>query len=104
MSAPVLVKVLCSLGLILLYNAFFHQLALGIGIGALTLGIWNGFSFHDMFGLAFNQIGTVNTVGLLLIVVQVIALSSQMSRTGLMDDLVEAVKSRVSREEAMGIL
>lgn len=104
MSAPILVKVLCSLGLILICNALFRQLAVAVGIGALILGLWCGFSLQSIGGLALHRLISTNNLGLLVIIFQVIWLSSQMSRTGLMEQLVLEAKARVSREGAMAVL
>ena len=103
-SAPVLVKVLTTLGLILLVNALCRQLAVSICVGAVTLALWSGHSTGTMGHLAVTRLLSINNLMLLLIVCQVISLSSQMSKTGLMEDLVQGVRTRVSREGAMAVL
>jgi hypothetical protein len=104
MSAPVLVKVLSTLGLILLVNGLCRQLAVSISVGALVLALWSGHPAGRMLQLAGARLFSLNNLMLLLIVFQVIWLSSQMSETGLMEELVHGVRRRVSREGAMAVL
>ncbi|MFP4028118.1 MAG: DUF401 family protein [Candidatus Brocadiia bacterium] len=104
MSASVLLKVLCTLGLILLLNTVTKQLAVSVFVGAVLLGLWTGHSSGGLMGVAAERSFSVDNLLLIVIIFEVIWLSSQMSRTGLMEDLVDSVRSRVSREGAMAAL
>jgi len=104
LGAPVLVKVLGALLLILVINRFHRHLAISVAVGAVTLGLWSGHSFSTMVGIAGGKIASADSLLLLLIIFQVIWLSSQMSITGVMEDLVAAVRAVVSQRAAMAAL
>ena len=103
-SAPILIKVMTTLGLILVINALCRQLAVSIGVGIVTLAVWSGHPTATAIQLAADRLTAIDNLMLLLIVFQVIWLSSQMSETGLMEELVSGVRARVSREGAMAVL
>ena len=103
MSVPVLAKVLCALALILVLSRFVPLLP-SIFVGAIVLAVWSGQSAGEMLRIAGNRFWSVDNWCLLLIVFQVIWLSSQMAETGVMEELVEAVRSRVSQRTSMAVL
>ncbi len=102
-NAPVLVKVLGALGLILVVSRFVPLLP-SIVVGALVLAVWSGHTPWAMLRIAGDRFWSVDNFCLLLIVFQVIWLSSQMAATGVMGDLVESVRSRVSQRGSMAVL
>lgn len=101
---PVLVKVLGALALILLLSRFTGQLLLSIGAAAVLLAFWTGHSPSAAARIAWERLVSVNNLMLLAIVLQVIWLSSQMAETGVMEELVEAVRARVSQRGSMAVL
>ncbi len=103
-SAPVLVKVLGSLGMILVMTRFCKYLAVSIAVGTLLLGFWCGHSLPEMLEIAWARFWSVDNFLLLFVIFQVIALSSQMAETGIMPDLVDAVRARVSPRGSMAVL
>jgi len=104
MGVPVIVKVLGALAAILIVNRFVGNLVISIGIGALALGLWSGHSASGMLAVAWHGLSSTSNLLLLLVVLQVIWLSSQMSETGVMDELVAAVRALVSQRAAMAAL
>ena len=104
LEAPAIVKVFGALALILVANFFCKRLLVSIAVGALALGLWCGHSVPGMGRIALDRLGSTGNLFLMIIVFQVIWLSSQMSATGLMGDLVAAVRARVSRRGAMAVL
>ena len=104
MEAPVIVKVLGALSIILVINYFCKHLIVSVAVGALALALWSGHSAGGMARVAWGRLSSVSNLFLLLIVFQVIWLSSQMAETGIMEGLVAAVRARVSRRAAMGVL
>jgi len=104
LGVPVIVKVLGALAAILVVNRFVKTLVVSVGIGALTLGLWSGHSASGMLAVAWHGMSSTGNLLLLLVVFQVIALSSQMSETGVMDELVAAVRALVSQRAAMAAL
>jgi integral membrane protein (TIGR00529 family) len=103
-SVPVLVKVLGSLALILAFNSLTRRLFLSIAAGTLLLAVWSGHSASAMLHIGGTRLLSAGNLSLLVIVFQVIWLSLQMSRTGLMTELVGAVRARISRRRAIAVL
>ena len=104
LGVPAIVKVLGALLLILVINRFCKHLVVSALAAALVLGLWSGHSAPRMAEIALTRLSSASNLFLLLIVFQVIWLSSQMSLTGVMDDLVGAVRARLSRRAAMAAL
>ena len=103
-DVPVLFRVLVSLGLILVLNRLLRQLSVAVGIGTILLALWCG---HDAAGIgriAWGRLSSADNLFLLFVVFQIIWLSSQMSRTGVMKDLVTAIRSRLSRRASIAVL
>jgi len=108
-GAPVIVKVLCSLAIIIVINGLCKRLLVSVTIGVLALGLWCG---HPLWSLerisiadiAWKRFSGLNNILLLVIVFQVIWLSTQMSATEITKDLVVAVRSRISRRASMAAL
>ncbi|MFO7958171.1 MAG: DUF401 family protein [Candidatus Brocadiia bacterium] len=104
MAAPVIVKILVALAVILIVSRFCRHLIVSIAIGALVLAVWAGYSASDAASIVWGATVSLNNIMLVIIVLQVIWLSSQMSATGVMEDLVGAVRSRVSQRASMAVL
>ena len=104
LSAPVLAKVLGALMLILVVNRLCGRLIVSVAVGALVLGVWSGHSPATMARVAWGRVWSLDSTLLLIVIFQVIALSSQMSATGVMGDLLTAVRGLVSRRAAMAVL
>ena len=104
LAAPVIVKVLGALALILVTNTFCKHLILSVAVGAVVLGLWSGHSLPRMGAIAWERSSSTSTLFLMLVIFQVIWLSSQMSATGVMQDLVAAVRARVSQRTSMAVL
>jgi len=104
MSTPTLVKVLCSLGVILIVSQLSRQLLLSIVVGTLTLALWTGHSPASICMITLNRIASTNTIMLLLVVFQVMWLSNQMAQAGMMKELVDAVRERVSHRASLAVL
>jgi hypothetical protein len=104
LAAPVIVKVLGSLGLILLMTRFCKHLIVALVVGTVVLAFWSGHSPQDAMATAWGRFWSADNFLLMAVVFSVIWLSSQMSETGVMGDLVEAVRARVSPRASMAIL
>ena len=103
-SVPVILKVLLSLGLILAVNAWSRSLLLALLLGTLALGFWCGFSPETLGGIAWRRAVSLNNLMLMVIIFQVVWLSSLMSEAGVMNDLVTAVRSRISSRASIAVL
>jgi len=104
LGAPAIVKALGALSLILLINGLCRRLLVAVLAGALALALWCGHSPAAAAHIAWVRLSSTSNLLLLLVVFQVLWLSSQMAATGVMTELVEAVRARVSRRGAMAVL
>jgi len=104
LAAPVIVKVLGALSIILVMNRLCRHLIVSVAVATLVLALWCGHSAPAMAVIAWQRFFSIRTLSLTVIVFEVIWLSSQMSATGVMGDLVNAVRSRVSRRGAVAVL
>jgi integral membrane protein (TIGR00529 family) len=104
LAAPVIVKVLVSLILILVVHAIIKHLLAAVLFGALTLALWCGFDAATALDIAWLRFSSLDNVLLMVLILEVIWLSTLMTETGVMRDLVEAVRMRVSRRASMAAL
>lgn len=101
---PYILRILISLLLILLINHFTKRLTVAVTAGTLVLASWLGHPAENIAVIALHRLISEETGFLAVIVFQIISLSSQMSETGIMKELVEYVRSRVSQRASMAVL
>ncbi|OPZ28250.1 MAG: hypothetical protein BWZ02_01370 [Lentisphaerae bacterium ADurb.BinA184] len=104
LDAPVVVRVLASLGMILAVNALTRRLAVAVGAGTLTLALWCGHRPAAIVRIAWGSVVDPVNLGLLGAFFLIIWLSSQMSASGVLRELVAAVRLRVSQRASLAIL
>ncbi|MBN2551957.1 MAG: DUF401 family protein [Spirochaetales bacterium] len=104
LSVPVLVKVLATLGLILTLNAATRNLLAAIAAGALVLGLWSGQPLAEVGRIAWVRFSSLDNLLLMVLIYQIIWLSSLMAGTEVMQDMVRAVKARVSHRLSFAAL
>lgn len=104
LSVPVIVKVFSALAFILVVNRLCGHLVVAVAGGALLLAVWCGHSAGAMAAIAWGRFASLDNALLMLVLLQVIWLSLQMSEAGIMQDLVSAVQMRLSRRGAMAVL
>ncbi len=104
LQAPVLVKVLVTLGLILLANRLLRELLTSVLIGTILLGLWFGHGFPAIGAIAWRRFSETDNLLLMAVLLQVVWLSSLMAESGVMSDLVEAVRRRVPHRLAVAVL
>lgn len=104
MSCPALVKLLVSLGVILTLNAFRFPLVVGVAVGATILGLWAGHGITGLAGIFGENATDLKTLLLIVLILQVICLSNQMSEAGVMRELVRIVDASLSKRRAMALL
>ena len=95
LSVPALVKVLGTLSLILILNVVTRNLLAAIAAGALVLGLWSGQSLSAVGSIAWARFSSLDNLLLMVVICQIIWLSSLMAKTGVMRDMVQAVRERV---------
>jgi len=104
LAAPVLVKALASLALILVLFRLCGHLAAAVVAGGLLLGLWSGHGLGPSLAIAWQGASSLDTLMLMIVVFEVIWLSSQMAATGVMNDLVDSVRARVRQRAAIAAL
>ncbi|HUU09467.1 MAG TPA: DUF401 family protein [Phycisphaerae bacterium] len=104
MAAPVLVKVVGSLALILVVNRFVRNLAVSVAAGTAALGLWSGQPVGTVLDVAWARLASADNLCLLVTIFLVIWLSSQMAAAGVMEDLVGSVRSRTGQRASMAVL
>lgn len=104
MTTPVLVKILVSLTIILIANKVIKNLTLSILAGTIALAVWSGHSISAIGSIAWTEFYSLDNAMLSLIIFLVIWLSSQMAKVGIMKDLVNAIKSKLSVKGAIAVL
>jgi uncharacterized protein len=85
---PVIVKVLCVFGLILVLNRLKVGLGIALLIGSLILGIWMQLGPVRLLGSALGSLADPQTISLLLIVGIILIMSRLMKVTGHLDRIV----------------
>ncbi len=104
---PVIFKILASLTLILAVQRLSKKLLPAVAAGTLLLAFWAGHTLKSFFGViadSFFSRGSLDNYMLLLIIFLVIWLSDQMSKTGVMKELVGAVNGVFSKRTSMAVL
>lgn len=104
LAAPVIIKVLASLALILIANSVCRHLFPSVLLGTGILAAWCGHPASAALDIAWARFSSPDNLLLMAVVLQVIYLSAQMSEAGMMRDLVEAVRLRISRRASVAAL
>jgi len=103
-STPFIIRVCATLALILLVNKISKNLAISAIIGTALLALWCGHAVPAALLIAWNRISSANTLLLMFALVQIIFLSSQMSDSGVMKDLVESIRRRIPQKFSIAML
>jgi len=104
LTIPVLIKILISLSIILIVNKTIKNLAISILAGTVTLAVWSGHSISTMGTIVWKEFYSIDNAMLSAIIFLVIWLSSQMAKAGIMGDLVNAIKAKLSVKGAIAVL
>jgi hypothetical protein len=104
MNAPILVKILISLSIILAGNKVLKNLSLAVALGTLVLALWSGHSIGMILNIAAERFFSFDNAALMLIIFLVIWLSSQMDKTKVMRDLVSSLRAFLSPRAALAVL
>lgn len=103
-NAPYAARILGSLLVILLINRFAVPLYLSVMAGTTILYFWAGHNFDSFFSFAHERLLSPGYLFLLAAIFQIIILSGQMLKAGVMKDLVMAVKSIVPHRASLALL
>ena len=104
LDIPATFKILGSLGMLLALNAWGRHLSVSLLAGTVLLAVWCEHPLPAIARIALERAGSVDHLLLLAVTFQVIWLSSQMAKAGVMNDLVAAVRSKVPRRAAIAVL
>ena len=103
-SCPAVLKIFGALAVILIISHFYKKLILAVIAGILVLGFWEGHSFSSIIKISYEKTFSLNCVMLLGAIFLIIWLSKQMDLTGVMKELVYAIRVRVSPRVALGVM
>jgi uncharacterized protein len=104
MTVPIIIKILISLSIIIALSKWIKHLHIPIVIAALFLAFSCGHTIQKISLIAIERTISTNNIFLLIVVIMIICLSSQMSEAGVMKELVNRVRLRVSQKTAIGLL
>lgn len=104
MSAPVIIKILFSLTVILAADRLIHNLALSMAIGTAVLALWSGHSPMAMVTITIETMTTLDYIVLMIMLFLLIWLSSQMKATMMMDDLVKGLQMRLAGKTLLAVV
>ena len=104
LSAPALAKVLGTLALILILNGITRNLMAAIAAGALVLGLWSGQPLLEVGRIAWRRFSSLDNLLLMVVICQIIWLSSLMAKTGVMQDMVRSAGERVPHRMSFAAL
>jgi len=101
---PTVIKVLISLAVILIISQLSRKLTLSILVGAIVLAVWTGHSPVSIWHTTLKSIFSSSTIMLIFVIFQVMWLSAQMDKSGVMNELVVAIRERVSHRMSMAVI
>ncbi|MCF7943750.1 MAG: DUF401 family protein [Spirochaetia bacterium] len=101
---PIIVKLLTSLAVIILLNVFLKRLPVSLLAGATVFAVWAGLPFNTVVSTVSQAVISLSNLTLMLVVYLVMALSSQLKRNGLVDELVLSVRGTFSSKASLAIL
>ena len=104
LSLPALIKVLGTLAVILIINWIARNLMAAIAAGALLLGLWSGQGLAEVGRIAWVRFSALDNLALMVVICQIIWLSSLMAETGVMQDMVQSVRERISHRLSFAAL
>lgn len=101
---PYLIRIIVSLFAILAFQKLFRRFEAAMILGTLLLAVWTGHSAGSIFAIAYDRVASLDMLFLAFVVAAVIWLSSLMSHTGIMRDLVTSLRSRLPRRTLLAAL
>ena len=104
LNIPVLVKILVSLLVIILVNRKISNQVLAVVAGTVLLAFWAGHGPASAASISLSRLTEIDNIFLMIVITAIIALSSQMKETGVMDDLVLALTARFPKTVSMAVL
>jgi integral membrane protein (TIGR00529 family) len=75
-----------------------------IAAGALVLGLWSGQPLLRVGSIAWARFSSLDNLLLMVVICQIIWLSSLMAKTGVMEDMVQSVRERVPHRMSFAAL
>ncbi len=96
MGVPVIIKILASLAVMLGSDKFIKKLPVSMFLGLIVLALWSGHSIKTAIETTASTVINIDYLILLIMIFMLIWLSSQMKESRIMEDLVNALRSRLS--------
>jgi integral membrane protein (TIGR00529 family) len=103
-QVPYIIRILAALGIILALYRGFKNLVIALLAGILVISFWSGHSVLRIIDISWLRFSSLDNLLLMIIILQVIWLSTQMKQTGVMQDLVNSVSARLSKKHSLAVL
>lgn len=103
-NTPYLIRIISTLIIILLFNKIFDNLIISVLVGTITLALWSGHSLQKIFLISWERFSSIDNIFLMIIIFQIIYLSSQMQKSNVMNDLVINIRSKISQKASLAVL
>ncbi|MBN1797105.1 MAG: DUF401 family protein [Spirochaetales bacterium] len=104
LQAPYIIRILLTLTLILVIYRYVKNLIIALLAGILVLSFWSGHTVQQILNISWLQFSAPDNLLLLIVILQVIWLSTQMKQTGVMQDLVGAVSRTLPKKYSLAVL
>lgn len=103
-SIPYILRIIVSLFAILLFQKLAKRLDIAMALGTLLIALWTGHDARSLSSVVWDRVASYDMLFLAIVITGVIWLSSLMSESGIMKDLVISLKSRLSRRAILAAL
>ncbi len=103
-QVPFIIRILLTLTIILVLYRCVKNLIISLLAGILILAFWSGHNVQQILNISWLQFSATDNLLLIIIILQVIWLSTQMKQTGVMRDLVGTVSRTLSKKYSLAVL
>lgn len=104
MNIPIMIKLLSSLLIIVSLNRITRHLPLSLFLGALGFAFWLGLPSMEILRISYERIFSGTTAGLIALIFLVIALSTQMKKTSLVNELISSIRGIFSARASLAVI
>lgn len=103
-NVPYIIRVIASLFFILIINRVTRKLSISVLSGIVLLAFWTGRGLSESLYISWERLSSINNIFLVIVVLQVIVLSLQMSYSGSMKDLVGQIRRLTSKRASIALI
>lgn len=100
-AIPYILRIVISLFAILLFQKLAKRLDVAMALGTILIAVWTGHDARSLYTVIRDRVASYDTLFLAVVIAGVIWLSSLMSESGIMKDLVTSLKSRLTKRSLL---